>query len=152
MPQVLEGRNMNPHSLTRDDLADPDLRRPIEQMQAYLEAHNRHDIEAAMSFYTQDARFELVGEWVKVGKETIRDELEEWDAATNNHLTFYDFQIGPEQVVFRAIEQSDHAVNKYNNNFHFNYKPGKTGARSAHWEKGMAETENGSTTIDLAPL
>jgi len=44
---------MNPHSITRDDLTDPDLHLLIEQMQAYLEAHNRHDVEAAMSFYTQ---------------------------------------------------------------------------------------------------
>lgn len=98
---------MNPHSITRDDLTDPDLRRLVEQVQAYLEAHNRHDVEAAMSFYTEDARFELVGEWVKVGKETIRGELEEWDAATNNHLTFYDLKVGPDRAVFKAIERND---------------------------------------------
>jgi len=85
---------------------NPDLHL-IEQMQAYLEAHNRHDVEAAMSFYTNDATFGLVGEWVKVGKETIRDELEEWDAATNNHLTFYDLKVSPDRADFKAIERDD---------------------------------------------
>ena len=85
---------------------NPDLHL-IEQMQAYLEAHNRHDVEAAMSFYVEDARFELVGEWVKVGKETIRGELEEWDAVTNNHLTFYDIKVSPDRADFQAIERDD---------------------------------------------
>jgi hypothetical protein len=55
----------------------------------FVESYNLHDIERTMAFYTQDIRFEIVGVWVRVGSEKVR-ELVEWDVETNIHMTVTD--------------------------------------------------------------
>jgi len=56
-------------------------------LQDYVSSHNSHNVEKSLSFYSEDITFELVGTWVKSGKEKIK-ELEEWDSATNSNLSF----------------------------------------------------------------
>jgi len=75
-------------------------------LQAYEEAHNRHDVQGVMAMCTDDIRFEVVGVWVKVGKDNVRL-LEEWDAAINGSLSLRDFEASDERVSCRAVERND---------------------------------------------
>jgi len=68
--------------------------------------HNSHDIDGVMSLYHDSITFELVGIWVKSGKEEIR-ELEEWDSALNSNLKFQTFEIKGDSVFCKVIEKND---------------------------------------------
>jgi len=54
---------------------------------AYLQAHNNHDVDLALSYMSPDIRFGMAGIWVKEGIEDLRD-LEAWDAVMNSQLRF----------------------------------------------------------------
>jgi len=54
----------------------------------YMNAHNSHNIQKPLAYYSDDITFQLVGTWTKNGKEEIA-ELEEWDSAVNSKLQFY---------------------------------------------------------------
>ena len=77
-----------------------------DRVKAYEEAHNKHDIDKVMSFYTDDIRFEIVGTWSKVGREQVR-QLAEWDAATNSHMEISDIKVSADTVTFRLDEGND---------------------------------------------
>lgn len=49
----------------------------IESLQAYEEAHNRHDVQAVLAMCAEDIRSEVVGVWVKAGMDNFRS-IEEW--------------------------------------------------------------------------
>ena len=71
------------------------------------EANNCHDLERELSFYTDDVRFEVVGGFVKEGKEELR-EIFARDALLNCRLTLTDFHIQSETVItHRGKEQND---------------------------------------------
>ena len=73
------------------------------------EANNCHDLERELSFYTDDAKFEIVGEggFVIEGKEELR-KLFARDALLNCRLTLTDFHIQSEMVIaHRGKEQND---------------------------------------------
>lgn len=55
-------------------------------LKKYVAAYNAHDYERLMAFYTQDIRFEVVGVWVRTGREEVGEVLE-WDIETHIHMT-----------------------------------------------------------------
>lgn len=78
----------------------------IERVKAYESTYNAHDIEKLMAFYTDDIKFEIVGVWVKQGKEAVR-ELAEWDKATNLHMSISDISVSGDTVTFKLVEAND---------------------------------------------
>jgi hypothetical protein len=77
-----------------------------DRVKIYEEAHNNHDIEKVMSLYTNDITFEIVGSWVKNGKEQVRG-LAEWDATTNSLMIISDIEVRKDTVEFRLKEGND---------------------------------------------
>jgi len=71
-----------------------------------VQAYNSHDVEKLMSFYTDDIRFEVVGFFVKEGKEDIR-KLTEYDAAVNVHMSISNIKVSGDTVTFTLIESND---------------------------------------------
>ena len=51
-------------------------------LKEYVAAYNAHDYERLMAFYTQDIRFEIVGVWVRTGRDEVGEVLE-WDIETH---------------------------------------------------------------------
>ena len=76
------------------------------QVKTYEQAHNGHDVEKVMSLYTNDISFEIVGAWMKSGKEQVR-ELAEWDAVTNSHMIISDMEVHADTVIFMLKEGND---------------------------------------------
>ena len=81
----------------------PDL---AERVREYEAIYNTHDVDKIMSFYTDDVRFEIVGVWVKHGKESVR-ELAEWDEATNLRMTISDISVSGDTATFILAEQNE---------------------------------------------
>jgi len=81
--------------------------KPENRFEAYVEAHNSHDVERIMSFYAEDARFEFVESYVREGREEIRKQ-EEFDAALNSQLAFTDLKVNGGTVTGKVTEQSDY--------------------------------------------
>jgi hypothetical protein len=77
-----------------------------DRLQTYEDAHNSHDVEQALLCFTDDIRFEMVGSWIRQGKEEMRD-YEEWDAAVNSHFTFRDISISGDTIFCRLTERND---------------------------------------------
>jgi proline iminopeptidase len=71
-----------------------------------MAAHNRHDVEQELGFFSDDAQFEVVGAWVKEGKEELRKPLT-LDVLLNSRLTLTDFRVQGHTVTFHAKEQND---------------------------------------------
>lgn len=59
---------------------------------AYLQAHNDHDVDLALSTMSPEIRFGMAGIWVKEGTEEV-SAMEKWDAAMNSQLTFENLKI-----------------------------------------------------------
>ena len=72
----------------------------------YEQIHNSHDVEMALSLYSEDVRFEVVGMFVKVGKDQVRD-IEEWDVETNSHMTISDIEVKGTTASYRLAEGND---------------------------------------------
>jgi hypothetical protein len=72
----------------------------------YEKIHNSHDVEMALSLYSDDVRFEVVGMFVKVGKDQVRD-IEEWDAETNSHMTISNVEVQGNTASYRLAEGND---------------------------------------------
>ena len=85
--------------------ADQELR-PEELILAYMEAHNCHDVEAALAFLAEDIRLGLPGVWIKEGKAEIRS-LEQWDAAINGQLRFCEIEVDGDTVTCTSVESND---------------------------------------------
>ena len=82
---------------------DQKLLNIIRDMQA---AHNNHNLEAELSFYTDDAQFEVVGGSVITGKARLRS-LFTQDAQRNSQLTLTDFKVQGNIVFCKGKEQND---------------------------------------------
>jgi hypothetical protein len=78
-----------------------------EQVKAYQEAHNSGNVKKELSFYTEDAKVEVVGEWTVKGKEGLQ-RLVEMDAALNSHLNFTDVKVSNNKVMCKVTEQNDY--------------------------------------------
>ena len=77
-----------------------------DRVKIYEQTHNKHDIEKMISLYSDDIRFEIVGTWIKTGKDQVR-ELAEWDAATNSHMIISDIKVSNDTVTFKLKEGND---------------------------------------------
>jgi hypothetical protein len=78
----------------------------LKLVKTYEKLHNIHDIVGAMSLYHSEIEFELVGTWIKSGKEEIR-ELEEWDRVLNSNLKFESIYVKGDSVFCKVIEKND---------------------------------------------
>jgi len=80
--------------------------KPKEVVRLYLERHNAHDVEGVLDLFADDARYEVVGRFVRCGKPEIRL-TEEWEAAVHDHLRAGDLVEADGEVSFRAFETND---------------------------------------------
>ena len=76
------------------------------KVKSYELAHNSHDVDKIMSLYANDITFEVVGIWIKTGKEQVR-EIAEWDSATNIQMIISDIVISNDTATFRLNEGND---------------------------------------------
>ena len=79
---------------------------PVEQLVLLEDAHNSHDIERCLNFYTNDARFVLVDGWVAEGKDKLRERFE-WDFAMHGSLQFTDCKAIKDTVFCKVEERND---------------------------------------------
>ncbi len=77
-----------------------------ERVKTYEQAYNSHDVEKIMSFYADDIKFEVVGFFVKEGKEEVRS-LTEYDATVNIHMSISNIKINGDTATFTLIESND---------------------------------------------
>jgi hypothetical protein len=77
-----------------------------ERLKAMEAAHNNQDVEKHLSFYSDTARFVMLGQWIEKGSDKLRG-LFEWDAAINSKLNFYDIEIHGDTVKCKAEERND---------------------------------------------
>ena len=75
-------------------------------IQEYIDAHNGHNVELALSFYHPDIVFEIEGVWKKSGLEQMR-QLEQWDSTLNSHLEIEVISTNPSGVTCNIEESSD---------------------------------------------
>jgi hypothetical protein len=78
----------------------------ITLAEAFQESANRHDIEALMGKFTEDAEFEIVGLVTLVGREQIRA-IFEYDAGVNTELRFFNFRLEGNTVTCQVVERND---------------------------------------------
>ncbi|RJQ10320.1 MAG: hypothetical protein C4551_02840 [Bacillota bacterium] len=71
----------------------------VARVADYVDACNRHDVDAVLGFYTTDVRFELVGAWVRQGRDELR-RLAEYDKGTNCVLSM----VNPSVVASDTVE------------------------------------------------
>ena len=79
---------------------------PVEQLALLEEAHNSHDIERCLDFYTKDAKFDLVDGWIAEGKDKLKERFE-WDFAMHGSLRFTDFKVIKDTVICKVEERND---------------------------------------------
>lgn len=72
----------------------------------YLEAHNNHDVEAVMAFYTDNIKFIEEGISERTGKDELRNK-ELWDSAVNASLEITQIEAANKTITGRATEFSD---------------------------------------------
>lgn len=77
-----------------------------EVVRSYINAHNTHDIDKALTYYDENVVFELKRVWKKEGLREMRS-LEEWDAALNSNLKLESVTIKEDSVFCRIVENSD---------------------------------------------
>jgi hypothetical protein len=75
-------------------------------LKQYVIAHNSHNINKSLEIYSEDISFELVGTWIKQGKDEIK-KLEEWDAAVNSQLQFNALRESGDTLFCNGIEIND---------------------------------------------
>lgn len=73
---------------------------------AYLDAHNKHNVSKALTFYNQNIVFELKNTWTKNGLEEMKA-LEMWDSTLNSNLKLESAKISGDSVYCRIIENND---------------------------------------------
>lgn len=73
---------------------------------AYLDAHNKHNVSKALTFYHQDIVFELKNTWTKNGVEEMKT-LELWDSTLNSNLKLESLKISGDSVYCKIIENND---------------------------------------------
>ena len=77
---------------------------PEDIVRGYLDSHNRHDIEKALSYYHENASFHVQGQ------PPITDlrKLEAWDAAISSNLVYESWEVkGDIMIVGTIIEKNN---------------------------------------------
>jgi hypothetical protein len=77
-----------------------------EKIKAYQEAHNRGDIEKVMSFFTEDIKYDVIGQWKVTSKESLKSRVE-IDVFLNSHVNFTDIKSSKNKVTCKVEEQND---------------------------------------------
>ena len=77
-----------------------------EVIKAYIDAHNEHDVEKAMSYYSSNVVFDLKNTWTKEGAGEIRN-LEVWDSTINSNLKLEALYSRGDSVFCKIIENND---------------------------------------------
>ena len=80
--------------------------KPDESLKAYQEAHNSGDVEKKMSFFAEDIKYEVVGQWKVTGKENLKKRVE-IDAFLNSNLIFTDIKSSKNKVTCKVEEKND---------------------------------------------
>jgi hypothetical protein len=80
--------------------------KPVDLVKAYQGAYNSHDLDGLMSLFTDDAAFEVVGQFVLKGKEDVR-RVAEYDSALNIHMTISQFTTRGDTVWCHLAETND---------------------------------------------
>lgn len=75
-------------------------------VKAYQEAHNSGDVEKELSFFAEDVKYGVVGQWSIEGKEKLR-KLVEADAALNSHIVVTGLKVDGDIVTCKIKEQND---------------------------------------------
>ena len=75
-------------------------------VKAYQEAHNSGDVEKELSFFAEDVKYGVVGQWSIKGKEELR-KLVELDAALNSHIVVTGLKADGDIVTCKIKEQND---------------------------------------------
>jgi hypothetical protein len=76
------------------------------QMQAYIDAHNAHDLDKVMELYHDSATFIFNGEAEIKGKSAIRM-MESWNVAVNNQLEVSDIKVKGDTVLMGKITEKN---------------------------------------------
>lgn len=76
-----------------------------ERFEAYLEAHNRHDIEAELAFYADEVIFEVPRNTALMKREDLRPRFE-WEAATESHLSMSGIEIDGNTVTINDFVET----------------------------------------------
>lgn len=77
-----------------------------EKITAYQEAHNSGDVEKEMSFFAEDIKYDVIGQWKVTDKEHLK-KLAETDVALNSHLIFTDIKSSKNKVTCKVEEEND---------------------------------------------
>ena len=75
-------------------------------IKSYMDAHNAHDIEKALSFIDEDVVFDLKGVWVKEGKAAMKT-LEKWDSTLNSNLRLESVTKKADTLFCKVVENND---------------------------------------------
>lgn len=94
---------LNPPDQTEQET---DLKSEKEIVLAYQEAHNAHDIDKALGFFSPNIRFMMIGLWTREGLEELRN-MEAWDAAMNSRLIFDGLKVRQGRMDCRGTETND---------------------------------------------
>jgi hypothetical protein len=79
---------------------------PVERVRQYEANHNSHDVDATLTLFAVDFRYEMMGSWVAEGREQMR-KFEEWDASINSELSFDNFETAGDTVICTVTERND---------------------------------------------
>ncbi|MDH4241209.1 MAG: hypothetical protein OEW48_16750 [Phycisphaerae bacterium] len=77
-----------------------------EKITAYQEAHNSGDVEKEMSFFAEDIKYDVIGQWKVTDKEDLK-KLAETDVVLNSHLIFTDIKSSKNKVTCKVEEEND---------------------------------------------
>ncbi len=78
----------------------------INSVKAFERSANRHDVDAVMAKFAEDAEFEIVGQVTVKGKKEIR-QIFEYDVGVNTELQFFDFKSEEDTVTCQVVERND---------------------------------------------
>ncbi len=77
-----------------------------ERVRVYEQTYNSHDFDGIMSFYADDAEFNVVGAFNKTGVEQIRS-ITEWDTTVKVHMSISDIEVRGDTVTFKLVESNE---------------------------------------------
>jgi hypothetical protein len=76
-----------------------------ERFEAYIEAHNKHDIEAELALYADEVVFEVPQNTAILAREDLRPRLE-WEAVTESHLSMSGVEIEGDTVTINELVET----------------------------------------------
>jgi hypothetical protein len=76
-----------------------------ERFEAYIQAHNSHDIEAELALYADEVVFEVPQNTAILAREDLRPRLE-WEAVTESHLSVSGIEIDDGTVTINDLVET----------------------------------------------